>query len=400
MAKLASGERLATEFRHATNPYLQTLLNPANVHGVRVPDGAQDSATCTEICRTSITASSNGIAAAMFGASQTANATNTVAVFASLVPTASFNGAYAWDLGVVNHTDASSTQIFGTSYVKVLHPAMSVLAANNRLVRVVSAGVHAYSTAALATNQGTIWAAPLCEGVAGEKIWTDNFAFTMANVKLFPGLICIPAREAAGLNVRWRPGGPTTRTFCEMEACTALEPETPGFRYHDIGGFLIVGEGLESGAVINIEVVINLEMVPLTNAYMPTGTMAIDDPLALADASNEVADSDQARKGEGGFDGLKNGGHELLKAPGLTAVVSKPADGKKTKGPEPAEVIGHLAPFSKPTVTLGSSRSGGRLKKLQGRYEESEGQGDTFGEILKMILPVVAKVAPTLLSLI
>jgi len=309
-------------------------------------------------------------------------------------------------LGVISdNANASTTQMLGTgAIVKVMHPANTVISANNRLVRLVSSGAHIYSTAAMATNSGTLYIAPVVTGTSGETYYTTAMALALSQLMVTPGMVSCAASDVRGLSCTWKPGGPTTLAFTEMGAATSDTKDSPNFRYHDVGGFVMWGTGLATGTTLNVELVINLEGVPLTNAYLPTGTSVVDDPLALADANNEIAEADPAKQGTGGFDGLTSGGHQLF-AGNPSVYVAHAMRKVSCKGAcqeieSDCAVTGALIPFSKPAVTLSSSRkSDGKAARMQRRYEASSGQSDTFTDILNMLLPIVSKVAPALMAM-
>jgi len=102
-----------------TNPYFQTLANPANVHGVRIPDGGGvETITFTEVVRSTMCSSASAGyegAATIIGVSQMNKDNEKNPIFPySLVPACAFKGsAYPYYLGA--RTTAGNTEYLFTA---------------------------------------------------------------------------------------------------------------------------------------------------------------------------------------------------------------------------------------------------------------------------------------------
>jgi len=402
-----------------TNPYFQTLANPANVHGVRIPDGGGvETITFTEVVRSTMCSSASAGyegAATIIGVSQMNKDNEKNPIFPySLVPACAFKGsAYPYYLGA--RTTAGNTEYLFTaadfdSPTKFIpHPALSIIASNCTQIRLVSAGIHVYPTCSSLQNAGTLYMAVLPRGLSALNWWTNvadtnTGTMTRAIAKTLPGLVAIPVSDNKGLSAHYVPTDESCNLFAVMSTSDNISADGAEFMKHDTGGFIAFADGLTAGAVIsfNIELCFNFEAIPATNAFVPTQGPPVDDPLAMAAGVNMIKEEEPAKRGAGGFDGISSGDHELITSAAyksVAAVVIPPTKGVRGSQPEVSATSGGIAFHAKPVVHL-SRNSPKHMAKMQTRYEKGDTGGDMFSKVLGMVLPLAEKFLPELLALI
>lgn len=405
------------KWQKSNNAYYQTLAHPANVMGVKIPDGGGlETLTLTEIVRTTMVSgasSTTNKCAAIFGVNElTASNDKAANCYSSLVPAGDTAGSYPYGLGMVGV--GSTTVLFKTGLTQIFHPIEPIVRTTFAMMRLVSAGLHVYPTANFTLTDGTLYGAfiPKGKSTAGMLRGVSDAAgpvessFTVATAKTLPGLVTVPVNMPGGLNLRYAPTDEGCMQFAIMNSVDALTDDSVEWARHDIGGFIVFADGCNSNAAVtfNIELVLNFEAIPMSNAFIPTSGPPIDDPLGLATATNLIKEEDTARAGPGGFEGMASGHHEvttmaLYKPLQTSLVVPVVASGKVKTGSEVSIAAegGYLMP-QKPVVAL-SKGAPKHLGRAQARYAAAPAQKDTFTSVLEMVLPLAEKFLPMLLGL-
>lgn len=375
------------------NPYYQTLKSPSHVVGVRIPDdGAVDTCTFSVVLRESITISSAGAGAIVFGATE-----NNVM---GLIPTSDAvdkNGG-AWSVpsstpyvcGFKSGSLSSDTTgLFAASGPNPIEQltlpnwdsALAAIPSLMERVRLVSAGMSAISTAASTALSGTYVLASTTRGVLRQFVPSVNSTL----ISQLPGAIQVPLNEGKGVSATYNPTDSFSFNFCDLDG-SALTTNCPDYNLdlQDPGGFILGVVGATAGTTILVTLILNYEAIPLTQSLSFFNvSSAPQDPIALAEAVNMRESDIDARPGLGGLDGLSptsgSGGssssaHPLLHR--FPSLLASPGGGHSL--------------ISSPT------RVSRRGNQPAGEFE----QESTFEKILGMLLPVVKTVAPALLSLI
>jgi len=123
----------------------------------------------------------------------------------------------------------------------------------------------------------------------------------------------------------------------------------------------------------------------------------------MSHALNRIEDVPIVKKGTTGFDGLSSGEHPLNKVvvPDLVPMPGKMISPKQGKTPE--QVMqrigsGGVALVPKPMLSNTKGMGGGLIDTLTGMFTGGSGGGESFTDILKMLLPLVKKFLPDLLG--
>lgn len=403
-------------WQKSNNPYYQTLAHPANVCGVKIPDGGGlETLTMTEVVRTTMTTGATAATnkcAAIFGVNEVQSTdSKQCCCYQSLVPAGDPEGSYPYALGLKGVGNAD--QAIKTAYEQIFHPAEPIVRGTFRMMRLVSGGLHVYPTMNFTLTDGTLYGAFLPKGCStlgflksvNTTTGPQESALLISTLKTLPGLVTVPVSAQGGLNLRYVPTDEGCMDFALMNDTDALINDSVEWARHDIGGFVVFADGCNSAAAVtfNIELVLNFECVPKSNAFVPTSGPPLDDPLGLATATNLIKEEETARAGPGGFDGLSTGHHELTAHAAykpLQSVLQVPNYGATKGRAESVSVTaegGCLVP-TKPTVVL-SRGAPKHLARTQAKYAEAPAQDDSFTSILKMVLPLAEKFLPMLFPL-
>jgi len=390
------------------NAYYQSLAHPTSVLGAKVPDGSYTgSATVSEVVKLTLPFGSHalgGYCTAIFGVPQENSTAQYVEGLNSLLPGQQDQATPVdWTVGEkgdpVTATDAN---LFGTSQSVVPHPGNSLLKSTYRLIRLVSAGIHASASAAMTSSQGWLTIAPMPRSAGRNGLYIQGVAWSIAKLFTIPGSTTVPIMTPGGLSSFWTPGDNGCMEYALVDAdpgpsADNIDPIQLDRR--DIGGWIVCAHGTQattSGGTLMIELQLNYEAVPSSNAVMATSTPTTSDPIALSSALNAVEEKPKVQKGSGGFDGVNDANHPLQSS---SLSVFKLMNRSPKVGGRPATMqlvdepnvlcLGGLKPTS-----LSAFGKSTKNKALMSRVNSGGQGGDSISSLLNMVLPLAKKFLP------
>lgn len=255
------------------NPWLNTLANPFDIHGVRVPDDiTAESCTFSIWDHRQLQTNSNGIVSLCYGC---ANSTMPASPKGGLVPMLTNPSTDSYAVGCFNNNAAlTTTNIFGnsglTSPTTITFPQWNSISTTVpklfSQVRLVSVGVSIQFTGNLLNAQGTITL------VSAPRRWLREFpgqnfnigGITLATLQSHPSVQILSIPKYMGGSVVWKPIDEFSYKYSDTQHII----DTASEEYPDecLGGELYV---VVSGAVANqtfqVDACFNYEGIASTN---------------------------------------------------------------------------------------------------------------------------------------
>jgi len=411
--------------------YYQTLTHPESVFGVKVPDGVDDdTSTFCEVYRVSGAANSHGVFSMLVGVPAGGGAISSGFSSCSLTPGGQATSLplspgtvdTTWHMMAVTSSSGASTDsgLFGYDttvankgapatttyrYVILSHPVQSLVVANYRLLRPVSAGMLVESTSSQLYNSGTMTIAPLGRlassyfmNLAGTD-WTETPSITTTSKCMnWPGAITVSTAAHQSIHAFWKPMDNACLEFTDTLMPAKADTNHVEWSRHDAGGFWFVASGCAASAPFFATVVINYEAVPMTSSYMPTSPPAVDDPIAISEARNELATITAVKAGSGSFSGITDTASEVM-ARGTTITCPTMDD--------PAiQLYGSVISFAKPDAGIlnrkrkGGSKKKGRSNPRNYRPVKESQSSSMFEDMLGYLLPLAEKALPFIMAAI
>jgi len=328
-----------------TDPYYRTLRDPFNIHGVKIPDlEVMPSATITCVKQMQVTVNANGVCGVVLGAC----GADSYAMGGSLVPvnyTWDYNaelatpgdrsrggvgttptvyngiqGAIGMTLGAVASSTASLFQMsesvnptvdqshnypirfdkwdYGTADATTPGTAALQTCPVTDLfsaARVVSFGASITFQGNYTNANGRIIAASVARGtIPRGLISADN---TADSVSLLPGAQIIPVNHMGGATVLYRPTDSRSLQYADI-----LEGEEhPTYAYTSVDDYFVsrrecsgaqmflIVTGCTAGAVFQVTIVGNYEVIPRTTAMQIVGASpSPSDPIALSQVMQHI----------------------------------------------------------------------------------------------------------------
>jgi hypothetical protein len=252
--------------------YLNSVLDPFNEPGAKVPD---------EITAPSFTAQTIQKLIANAAPGTGAGATTIGVGFSTIV-------------GATGNNNSSNSYIaFPTSTAGLYTyasasgpwPGGASLLATASMVRPVSAAICVQILGSLNNNQGRILIGYLPPGDANSGVVTANA--TMAGLSAATYVADVPASKVAARAI-WLPLDDIARSYTTIGSPT-LGNQRGGNAYQ-FGQLFVLCDGLVAGVEVECQIVINWEVIPLSNQLNITAPNASQsDPIEMAVASNFIA---------------------------------------------------------------------------------------------------------------
>lgn len=385
------------------NPYLQTILHPAEVFGVKIPDGCYDqSATVTEYTRYQFNGGSAGYRCVLLGLTET-DGSATVTARGSLVPgyeEVTGAGDLPWNLGFIGESTATAADLLwagaGADSAWIPHPGSTSLNATFRALRLVSCGVRIVCASAPLTAKGWVTVAALPRGYSKQGFFSSvGGSLTLAGVLTLPGSVTVPLNDlGSGLSAIYRP----TDNVCLEYAPTRVEVEAAtidehNFAVHDVGAFVIVCHGTDATTVppFLIEVVENFEAQPTSNAVLVTSSPSFSDPLALSHALNRAEEVDTVKHSGLGFEGVEDDSHPVSRA--VVRMVDVCHEVKSVKGTPQRVTVGSVS-GTLATTSFGLTKKASKSNRGLAKQAAGGAPTDTLSTIMDMVLPLAVKFLP------
>lgn len=299
VAKILNKDNRVTRKLLAMNPYAQTLLDPFNVRGIRIPDDAQyPSVPFTIVDRQTITVNAQGITAICYGLYTSTG----LAATGSLVPI-NITGTLAGDsyqVGMIAGTAATSADLTagspGTTGVSPIRFAQwsstsPTVQTNFEKVRLVSAGLNVQFTGNFTHNSGKYTVA---YGPRNKSRGRGGNPFPISYLQTFPESRTIPISLNEGATIRYEPTDEYSFRYTQMGASdvTYIQgyPLVTSNDWEDqvaqaCGGELWCSiDGCDSGTTFQCTFVANYEGIVSSNAFLlaSAAMTSHSDPIAMA----------------------------------------------------------------------------------------------------------------------
>lgn len=295
VAKTLNKNAMVQRMLLGMNPYLQTLLDPFNVSGVRIPDlNTHPSSSFQVIDRKQLLISAQGCAGIAYGFYALSSST---AQGGSLTPVTYLGplGTATNSVGMVSGTASNSTDIFqlaSPTYLTGWTSNTDVIPAMYQKARLVSCGVvFQYLGAPLnAKGRAILVFAPrnqLRQIAAG--------GLTSDQLLKVPGSKVIPINTLSGGMVLYQPQDSASLEYADLESTTGSVPsvavwdEDANLRAAAGGELVIAFDGCTTADLVQITAVFNYEGIPKYNTLnIVSAVPSPNDPIALGHAMNRV----------------------------------------------------------------------------------------------------------------
>jgi len=296
------------------NPYLAALLDPWNVHGVKIPDfNSQASATFCLAYRSTVLTNATGNCFIAFGRGLS-NTPNEMASLIPMPPPGSGTGSN-YRIGFSNNDPSCSptnlTANGGTNPIvnyqwDAWKSTGGAVQSTFRRVRLVSAGLAVTVQCSLSQAQGkiTIVALPRWKTQAQSAQNTMSQAFLEAQ----PGVRIIDINQIVGASCYYIPIDPVSYSYVDVD-----QPYTQGSDFNSCQGYAggellcsVVGAG--AGVSVQFVLVANYEGLPNWNTFnLIQTTPSPIDTIQLESALNSVQAYPQTYIGVGKAQGANAG---------------------------------------------------------------------------------------------
>lgn len=285
------------------NPYAQTLLDPFNVHGVRIPDDAlYPSVPFTIVDRRTLTANAAGIAGCCYGFWSTAShvsAGSLIPIPTSGIPgsvTDSFVGMeFGTDATLANLTEGAvpgtGTGVKPIQFTQwfVSNPTVPTYFDK---VRLVSAGLNIQCTANFSNNQGKYTAAFAPRNYSRA---IGGVAIPLTYIQQMPDSITVPISLEKGITVTYSPVDEYSYRYAQIGNAGGIgdrfEPDITSAADWEINAQYSPGElwcamdGAAANATFLVTAVFNYEGIVSTNSLLlSSAETSKADPIAMTHA--------------------------------------------------------------------------------------------------------------------
>jgi len=277
------------------NPYLAALVDPWNIHGVKIPDmNSQGSATFACSLRSTVLTNATGNCFIAFGR----GVDSTPDKMASLIPMASpsVGTGSSYRIGYSNNDPSCSptnlnanggTNPIVNYYHDVWAQQSSAVPSTFQRARLVSAGLAVSVQCSLSSAQGKITIVSLPRWKTQQQSGTQTLS--QAVLEAQPGVRIININQLAGASCVYVPIDPVSMQYMDLQT-----PYTTGSDFTPMQGYA-GGELLCSvtgaGAAVSVQFVLvcNYEGIPKYNNFtLVTTTPSPVDTLQLESALNSV----------------------------------------------------------------------------------------------------------------
>lgn len=300
------------EWMKAHNPYYETLADPFNIQGVKIPDMVlYPSATFSIVKRVTVTGgtATHNQAACVFGIT----GKNTNQSYGGLIPlsnTASAPSTYAIGMTsdpstcLVTNLFPSTGTLFPIQFDQWNNTTNSVGALFEK-ARLVSAGLAVSYTGTSFDSKGKMTLAYAPRGFS--RVNLANTLMTSDKIASLPGSRVISVNELKGGEVLYKPQDNVSLRYCDLDqvvtSSSVVVPEEA-----QCGELWFVADGLTDGATFQVTFIANYEGLPRINQLnLITGTISPSDPISLSHGLNEAAKLPSAVEGTDRASGLETG---------------------------------------------------------------------------------------------
>jgi hypothetical protein len=301
VAKILNKDNLASRRLLMMNPYAQTLLDPFNVRGVRIPDDAQyPSVPFTIVDRQTITVNAQGVAMICYGL----YSSSSIAATASLIPISitGTNSGASYQVGMIGGTAASTTDLTagvpGTTGVSPIRfaqwsAATPTVQTSFEKVRLVSAGLNVQFTGNYTHNSGKY---TIAYGPRGHSRAQGGNAFPLAYLAQFPESRTVPISLNEGATIRYEPVdeysfrytliGANNTSYIQAYPIVTSNDWEDQVAQAEGGELWCAVDGSDSGTTFQCTFVANYEGIVTSNSFLlaSAAQSSVSDPIALTHA--------------------------------------------------------------------------------------------------------------------
>ena len=294
VAKVLNKNTLARGNLLAMNPYLQSLLDPFNTEGAKIPDMVMYKSTPLKIVdRRTLTVSAAGLCGISYGVGGYLSAP----AEGSLVPIANVIGSYAvgMTLGPGALVNDLYPSVSGGTYITLqgwggISDQVPKLFQKARLV---SAGVEVQYMGNITSSKGKITLAYSPRGNFRSQIGAG--AVSIASLLQLPDSKAVAINRLEGGTVLYKPLDGMSLMYVDLDitpasAYTAQDWDSSVNCVAASGGeMFVIVDGATTGDSVQITAVFNYEAVPRTNTTdIVSVTHSPSDPIALSHAINTI----------------------------------------------------------------------------------------------------------------
>lgn len=283
------------------NPYLQTLLDPFNKQGAKIPDECMyPSVPFTIVDRRTLTVNAQGIAMVCYGRYYShATAPDPWAIAGSLVPmNYGPSSVYYLIAGMTHSAAATATdlilQVGSTPIPSIVFPQWGIPPAQDTVggafdkVRLVSAGLNVQFTGNFTQNSGKYTAAFVPRQYTYDS-YAGNEAIPLSFIQQMPTSRSAPINLNEGITVRYEPLDTISNQYSEqgVRAYDPVNDKNWSGLLPALGGEMWVCiDGAPPGTTFNVVYTGNYEGVPKSNSFLLTSVAEAsqNDPIAMTHA--------------------------------------------------------------------------------------------------------------------
>jgi hypothetical protein len=288
--KALYGPKLHQYFK-SVNPYLAAILDPWNIHGVRIPDwNTQASTTFAISFRANFTTNATGCGYLTLGR----GITNASADLASLIPIGHNATGTDYRIGFYNIDPLCTPNNLyangGTIPPTIMrydnwNASNSAVPGAFSKVRLVSAGLSTTVQCSLANSQGKISMVSLPRW----KTQNENALFTLAYLESQPGCRIVDINKIDGCSAIYTPLDPVSLEYCDLTRAMASSTDIKAYECFAGGEFHVAVSGAAANVVVQCVFVANFEAIPKFNTFnLASPSPSPSDFMSLQSAFNYV----------------------------------------------------------------------------------------------------------------
>lgn len=275
------------------NPYLQTILDPWNVRGVRVPDIiTTPSGTFSIRDQRTLTVNANGLCGILYGMGisgvfPTYTPCGALCPYNTGLPTL---GAYAVGVRLGANSSSSSILAAGSANIQLskFDSSVSSVATLYSSVRLVSFGVSIQYTGSALSAKGKITMASEPRETYGQSNKVANASLTLDDIAALRSSSVTSVPLKGGASAVYFPQDATSVSYYSTQTNYGLL----AFPRAVLGGEVYcVVDGATANETFFVTAVWNFEGIPFSNQLDLVATQPSKaDPLAMSHASNVISD--------------------------------------------------------------------------------------------------------------
>lgn len=298
VAKVLNKNSKVKENLLGMNPYLESLLDPFNSVGAKIPDmNMQPSSTFQVVDRQTLTASSTAGSIGVCGISYGVGGQTSATAYGSLIPIPNIGATFS--VGCILGASATTTDLFpavgGATSIQLVNwtAATDQIPKTYNKVRLVSAACQVEALGTPLNAKGKVTVAFASRNTIRQEIPSGNVG--VSRIAALPGAKQVPLNKLEGATVRYNPQDSMSLIYVDMDIQPASSWSAVDWTSNvncvgALGGelFLII-DGATAADSFVVTTVLNYEATPRVNTQnIVAATPSDSDPLALSHAFNSI----------------------------------------------------------------------------------------------------------------